>query len=68
MVRQRLRPERIDLEPRRLERAAILAPAAFSSRCAGHAERHEDARNADPISRSRLVDHRLTNFCTRLPS
>ena len=57
MVRQRLRPERIDLEPRRLERAATCAPAASLEhvRSADAERRRCDARNADPISRSRFA-------------
>ena len=69
VVRQRLGPQRIDLEPRRLERAAILRAGRRSSRwpatpSADDRRQRTPTRSADPVS----LIIRLTNFCRRLPS
>ena len=69
VVGQGLRPERIDLEARRLERTPILRIGRTLEHMAPPCQAPTiDTRNADPISRSRSLDHLLTNFCRRLPS
>ena len=68
IVWQRLGPERIDLEARRLERAAILGVGHLVEEMSRHAKNDDGREEAGPDEQITSLDHLLMNFWRRLPS
>ncbi len=67
VVRQGFGPERIDLELRRLDGGPVLRRHVLEQ-LRGETERQRRRDESRPDEHVPFPDHRLTNFCRRLPS